>query len=329
MPLALPLAYLAVFVAAMIVVMVGAATLYRRSDHTQRVARRLRAMAPTESPADDKSTVLRRRSVGEFRNPTLARLNAAAQIWLEQADLAWTPSQFVTTVGTLVAVLCLASFAFMLTRDTMAPSTIVAMFGVAIGIPMVGAWALPTHRRASRQKRLEEQLPVALDIVNRAIRAGHPIISAVQLAAAELDNPIGGELRKIVDETAYGSDLREALGNFAKRTGSQDAHFFSVSVSIQAETGGSLAEILENLAAVIRARATLAKRVQALGSEGRASANILSVLPILVIGGITLSQPTFYSDKFSDPIFWPAVISVCTVYLIGQLMLYRITHFKY
>ena len=329
MPYALPLAYLAVFVAAMIVVLASATALYRRSDHTRRVARRLQALSPTEESTDDKPALLRRRSAGEFSSPTLARIYADAQTWLEQADLTWTPSQFFTTVGAGSAVLCLAAFAFILTREAISPTVMLGLFAAAISFPVVGAWAFISRRRAARQRRIEAQLPIALDIVNRAIRAGHPIIAAVQLAAAELDDPIGAELRKIVDETAYGSDFREALANFAKRTGSQDAHFFAVSVSIQAETGGSLAEILEGLASVMRARATLAKRVKALGSEGRASANILSALPVLLIGGITLSQPTFYTDKFSDPVFWPAVITVLVVYLIGQLMMYRITHFKY
>lgn len=329
MPYALPIAYLAVFVAAIIVVMTGATALYRRSDHTRRVARRLQALAPADAATDDKSALLRRRAPGEFRSPTLARLNAGAQTWLEQSDLPWTPSQFFTTIGAASALLCLASLAAMLARDTISPGAFLGVLAAASLLPPLAAWAFLSRRRAQRKRRIEEQLPIALDIVNRAIRAGHPIIAAVQLAASELDDPIGGELRKIVDETAYGSDFREALASFAKRTGSQDAHFFSVSVSIQAETGGSLAEILENLASVIRARATLAKRVKALGSEGRASANILSALPILLIGGITLSEPHFYTDKFSDPVFWPVVISVCVVYLVGQLMMHRITHFKY
>ena len=329
MPYALPLAYLAVFIAAIILVLVGATALYQRSDHTRRVARRLEALTPTDSPAEDTSSLLRRRAPGEFRSPMLARLNGYIQTWLEQADLAWTPSKFLTTIASVSAILCLASLAFVLARDTISPGVALATLAAAAVLPVLAAWAYLNRRRASRKKRIEEQLPIALDIVNRAIRAGHPIIAAVQLAADELDNPIGGELRKIVDETAYGSDFREALASFAKRTGSQDAHFFSVSVSIQAETGGSLAEILENLASVIRARATLAKRVKALGSEGRASANILSALPIMLIGGITLSEPHFYTDKFSDPVFWPAVISVCVVYLVGQLMMHRITHFKY
>src|SRR5262249_48936112 len=121
-------------------------------------------------------------------------------------------------------------------------------------------------------------------IVTRAIRAGHPVVSAVHLAANELSDPVGTEFGLIVDETTYGMEFRDALVSFARRTGSADAHFFAVSIGIQSETGGNLAEILEGLASVIRGRMTLAQRVKALSSEGRASAMILSGLPIFLVG---------------------------------------------
>jgi tight adherence protein B len=180
-----------------------------------------------------------------------------------------------------------------------------------------------------RLKKIEEQLPLALDIVNRAVRAGHPVISAVQLAADELGDPVGSEFGLIVDETTYGVEFRDALANFARRTGSPDAHFFAVSVSIQSETGGNLAEILEGLANVMRGRATLGKRVRSLASEGRASATLLSVLPIFMVGLQFLIHPKVYTSKFSDPIFWPVVGIAGILYLIGWFIIRRIINFKY
>jgi len=204
-------------------------------------------------------------------------------------------------------------------------ATLVA--SLAISVTMVWLWI--SRRRASRMRLLEEQMPLALDVVNRALRAGHPVISAVQLAGNEMGDPIGSEFGLIVDETTYGSEFREALTNFARRTDSQDAHFFAVSVGIQADTGGNLAEILEGLATVIRGRATLAKRVKALSSEGRASALLLSVLPILMISGLMLIHAEFYTSKFSDPIFWPTVGVIGVLYLIGWMMIHRIINFRY
>ncbi len=151
----------------------------------------------------------------------------------------------------------------------------------------------------------------------------------MQLASDELGDPIGSEFGLIVDETTYGLEFKEALANFARRTGSSDGHFFAVSVSIQSETGGNLAEILDGLAGVIRGRQTLAKRVKALASEGKASAWILSLLPLFLIGMMMLMAPTFYTSKFGDPLFWPVVIAVLVVYLIGQVMIKRITHIRY
>src|SRR5262249_53685452 len=162
-----------------------------------------------------------------------------------------------------------------------------------------------------------------------ALRAGHPVISAIQLSADEMSDPIGSEFGLIVDEATYGVNFDEALTNFARRTGSPDAHFFAVSVSIQAETGGNLAEILARLATVIRGRTTLAKRVRAVASEGRASALLLSVLPVGVVLVQLLIHAHVYTDKFSDPIFWPAVLITAAIYGIGWVMIYRIINFRY
>jgi tight adherence protein B len=166
-------------------------------------------------------------------------------------------------------------------------------------------------------------------VVNRALRAGHPVISAVQLAADEMADPIGSELGLVVDEATYGAEFKVALTNFARRAGSTDVHFFAVSVSIQSETGGNLAEILEGLASVIRGRVTLGKRVKALASEGKATVALLSALPVFLVGGLTLSQPDYYSSKFDDPIFWPTIVGVAVLYLIGLYAFNKIINFKY
>jgi tight adherence protein B len=96
---------------------------------------------------------------------------------------------------------------------------------------------LLSRKRAKRLKLLEEQMPLALDVINRALRAGHPVVSAIRLAADEMGDPIGSEFGLIVDETTYGFEFRDALVNFARRTGSPDAHFFAVSISVQAGNG--------------------------------------------------------------------------------------------
>lgn len=190
-------------------------------------------------------------------------------------------------------------------------------------------WTWLGRKRAKRLKVIEAQMPLALDVVNRALRAGHPVVAAVRLAGEEMGDPIGSEFGLIVDETTYGYEFRDALTNFARRTGSPDAHFFAVSIGVQSETGGNLTEILEGLATVIRSRVFLGKRVRALSSEGRASAILLSVLPALLVGFMLLTRPDYYFSKFSDPIFWPIATCVFVMYLGGLIMIRRIVNFKY
>jgi tight adherence protein B len=237
--------------------------------------------------------------------------------------------QFVSYVAMAGTGVWLLSLAILVVKGSSLVNGILTALVIAAVLAGVGAWVWLDGRRKKRLKKLEEQLPLALDIVIRAIRAGHPVISAVQLASEELGDPIGSEFGLIVDETTYGLEFKEALVSFARRTGSADAHFFAVSVGIQSETGGNLAEILEGLAAVIRGRQTLAKRVKALSSEGKASAVILSVLPLFLIGMMMLLAPTFYTSKFGDQLFWPVATAVLVVYLIGQVIIKKITTIRY
>ena len=205
----------------------------------------------------------------------------------------------------------------------------VATFG-GIGLVMLGAVVWLGIMRSRRMRRLEEQLPLALDVAKiRALRAGHPLIMSVKLAADEMQDPIGSEFGLIVDETNYGMEFRDALTNFAHRTGSEYAHFFAVCVSIQNETGGNLAEILDNLCSVIRNMQTLHLRVRALSAEGRMSAQILTALPVGLVSFLMLSQPKFYTSKFDDPLFWPGAAAIMGMFLIGQFMINRMVNFKY
>jgi tight adherence protein B len=253
-----------------------------------------------------------------------------AALYCRQTGLPWSPQQIAMAVGAAAALLwvCAVFLLSVLTGGFVLLNALVSLVG-AVGLALTGALVALSMLRTRRLKKIEEQLPLALDIVTRAIRAGHPLIAAVQLAAEEMGDPIGSEFGLIVDETTYGLEFRAALVNLARRTGSSHAHYFAVSVGIQSETGGNLAEILGNLATVIRNRQTLHLRVAALASEGKMSALILSIIPLLLIAFLMLTQPAFYTDKFSDPIFWPGVAGVSVVYLIGRLIIHRMVNFKY
>src|SRR3546814_6448534 len=143
----------------------------------------------------------------------------------------------------------------------------------------------------SSDLRMESQFPISLYIFVRGLRSGHPIPAALDLLTKEMDDPIGSEFGIVSDEIAFGLDLREALARMAERWGLPDMHMFVVSVSVQTETGGNLAEILENLSQVIRDRASMFMKVRALSSDGRMTAIILTALPILAFAGHLFTNP--------------------------------------
>ncbi|KRA59237.1 hypothetical protein ASD79_11100 [Caulobacter sp. Root655] len=299
-------------------------------EHGQRVNRRLTLMASGMAPDQVYQTLLRKTRASWIGRTPYGALHDRATLYCRQAGLSAGPLQVVGFTAAVAGGLWLAAMVFLRSSPISTPFPQVMMAAVgAAGLSGAVALMWITNRRASRLRRLEEQLPLALDVMVRALRAGHPVISAVNLVTQEMSDPIGSEFGLVMDETTYGGEFKDALASLARRTGSADVAFFSVSIAIQNETGGNLAEILAGLATVIRGRASLNKRIQALSSEGRMSALILSLLPILCVSAVSIFHPEFYTSKFSDPAFWPVVGGVVVLYLIGQLMIRRIVQFKY
>jgi len=326
----IPLIYLLAFVAVILLVQTAAGLIFAAGDRTQRVNRRLTMLDAGMSRDQVYTTLVRKPLSAGPRDQRLARLYEYFERYCRQAGLTVSPQRI------LFITLGLAGAIWMLGL-TLASSTSLLQFMFNGAVALIAALMLATmavwlwlrRQRNGRLKKIEEQLPVALDIISRALRAGHPVISAIHLAADELGDPLGTEFGLVVDETTYGIEFEDALVNLAERTGSGDAHFFAVSINIQSETGGNLAEILQGLSSVIRGRRTLAKRVKSLASEGRASAILISVLPALVVGIQLIIQPELYTSKFSDPIFWPTVAITAAIYASGWLIIHRIVNFKY
>ena len=325
------ISYVLAFVAVVLLTQTVAVLVFNVGDRRGRVNRRLELLEGGMSRDKVYETLVRRRSKGGLSDAAPAMYDRVL-LYFRQAGLAVSPSRFAVILG--VVTLVLVVFGVLLLSvihggEGAGPvNLLVAIFG-AIVLAFVGGALWLGWRRTSRLKKIEEQLPMALDITIRALRAGHPVIMAMKLAAEESSDPIGTEFGLIVDETNYGLEFREALVNFAHRTGSEYAHFFAVCVSIQTETGGNLAEVLNNLSSVIRSMQTLHLRVKALASEGKMSAQILTFLPVGLVGFLLITQPGFYTSKFDDPIFWPAVAVIVLMYLIGQFVINRMVNFKY
>lgn len=196
---------------------------------------------------------------------------------------------------------------------------------------LIGA-ALPLmflNFKATRtRKRMQEQFPVALDVFVRGLRAGHPIAAALDLLTVEMPDPIGSQFGIVVDEVTYGAELRDALQSMAERWGLDDMRMFVVSLSVQNETGGNLAEILENLSQVIRERASMMMKVRALSSEGRMTAIMLTGLPIFAFTVLFLANPGFYLDVADDPAFVPGFVGLIVLYIIGFVAMRRMVDLK-
>ena len=197
-------------------------------------------------------------------------------------------------------------------------------FLLGAGIPIL-VFQVKANRR---RKKMEDQFPVALDVFVRGLRAGHPIAAALDLLTVEMPDPIGSQFGIVVDEVTYGADLRDALSAMADRWDLEDMRMFVVSLSVQNETGGNLAEILENLSQVIRERASMMRKVRALSSEGRMTAVMLTALPILAFTLLFLGNPKFYLDVADDPAFLPGFVGLLILYAIGFFTIRRMVDLK-
>jgi len=183
-------------------------------------------------------------------------------------------------------------------------------------------------KRGRRHKVFSAQFPDAIDIIVRSLRAGHPVPIAISMVSRELPDPMGSEFGIASDEITYGADLETAMRNLYFRVGQDDLPLFVTAVAIQGSTGGNLSEILENLSAVIRQRFKMRRKIRALAAEGRASALILSSLPIAMFFIINITSPDFYSSVWHESIT-KVILGVAGCWMgIGNFIMYRLVNFR-
>jgi tight adherence protein B len=303
---------------------------WRRRAEVGAVNLRLR-MIREGGARDEVIARLRKNAPREFANlPQFLRTRLQGlQRMLMASAIPLAPTQIMMAMGVLFLVICVILLA--VARGGGVPLTfgvlqiIVAFaFAAAMGLPLLVINMIAARRR----KRIEEQFPVALDVFVRALRSGHPIASAIDLLTREMEDPIGSEFGLVSDEVAYGAELSEALADMAERWDLEDMRMFVVSLSVQSETGGNLAEILQNLSDVIRARASLYLKVRALSSEGRMTGWMLTALPVITFVGLFTTNPGFYLDVARDPIFVIGFPALLIVYLIGFVMIRKMVNLK-
>jgi tight adherence protein B len=198
------------------------------------------------------------------------------------------------------------------------------------GALLVGAlpWWRLSRRRDKRIRLFEKQIPEALDLMGRAMRAGHAFPTAVQMVGDEMADPIGHEFRTLFDETNYGVPQQVALLRLSDRVPVADLAYFVVAVTIQRDSGGNLAELLDNIAGIVRARLKLLGEVRTLSAEGRLSAMILIGLPFATGAMINVVAPQFMSVLWTDPAGIQLVGGALFIMAFGVLWMRKIIRIR-
>ena len=245
------------------------------------------------------------------RVPTIADL----QIMMQQAAVSMTTGSFLTlTLGLSVG---LGLVVLMLFRSWFA----------AILFAALGAWLPYLWLKRKRNRRMyafEEGLPDAIDLLGRAIRAGHPLSSGLKMVADETQEPIAGEFQRTFEEHRFGVPFDDAIQDLADRVDIVDVRILVTAILIQREVGGNLAEVLDNLASVIRARFTIRRQLRVYTAQGRMSGYVLAALPIIVGGIIYLLNPEYGALMFTHPLGRFFLGLAATMQIIGYLWIRKI-----
>jgi tight adherence protein B len=239
----------------------------------------------------------------------------------QKGAIAFSPKQLIMIMAGL------AVFAFVgLTVGTETEPPVRIAFSILIGIGGVYFWV--NSKAKKRIGMIEEQLPDAVELMVRSLRVGHPFVSAIQIVSKEVPDPLATEFGIIADEAAYGKDVAEALNEMAERLDMQDLRFLAVAVGIQQQSGGNLAEILDGLAKVIRARFRLFRRVTAITAEAKWSGKFLSGFPLACLAVIQVTAPDYYDNVLDHPWFIPACFFVGILLTLNLIVMRWLTNIK-
>jgi len=323
MDIGLSLFVLVTFVAIVLLVE-GAYLLWNdyKGPEVQRLEKRLRSLSAGRH-GTEAGSLLKQRSMSD--TPWIERLLLAfprmssLDRLLTQAGSEMTVSRFL-----LVSMLAGAA-AFLLLLVLRTPT----FFAVAVGLIVTAVPLLFVLRARSRRlHKFDEQLPDALDLLSRALRAGHAFPSAMQMVATEATDPIGSEFQITFEEINYGVSVGDAMLNMATRVPSIDLRYFVISVLLQRETGGNLSELLDNLSTLIRERFKLLGRIRVLAAEGKLSAYILIALPFVTALMIFLVNPEFMSVLWTDPAGLNFIFAALLAMVLGAFWMWRIVKIR-
>ena len=291
---------------------------YNNASYRKNINRRLKVM---DSKTDRESVLVQLRrergltSGGEYRLP-LINLN---QLLLQSGlTIGLGRLALFVVIGVVAVFMAVLTF-----KGNMMYALLAALF-CGFVLPLFVLKIL----RGRRQKKFSAQFPDGLDIIVRSLRAGHPVPIAITMVGREMTDPIGSEFGIVSDELTYGSDLETAMRNLYFRVGTDDLPLFVTAVAIQRSTGGNLGEILENLSSVIRQRFKMRRKIRALAAEGRASALILSSLPLGMFAVIQFLVPNFYGTVWDQDMTKIGLALAGCWMGVGNFIMYRMVNFR-
>lgn len=243
------------------------------------------------------------------------------QPFLEQANLKIRAGN-ILVLGILSAV-GMAVIGYIL-AGSLPPNQ--ALLFAAVGLVIGGfvPYSYASYRRNKRFQKFEELFPEAIDTLARAVRAGHAFTTALELIANELSEPVASEFRKLFEEQKFGLPVRDALMNLAERMPLVDVKFFVTAVMLQRETGGNLAEILDNLSYVIRERFKIMRQVRVYTAQGRLTMLLLMGLPPVIVVTMLATSPAFIHPLFADPIGHVLVVAGIVLQTLGYFVIRKI-----
>ncbi len=238
---------------------------------------------------------------------------------LEQAGMDWSPETFL-----LISLGCAAAFFVpaLILADPLAAAVLAA---VALFIP----WLYVSRKRAKRAAAFEAAFPEALDLLTRALKAGQAFAAGLQVLSEEAEEPVRSEFRQVHEEVRFGFPVNESLEALADRVDLVDVRLFVTAILIQRESGGNLAEKLENLSEVIRARFKFRRQVRVHSAHGRMTGTIIGLLPVVVAVGLYLLNPEYMGPMFTEPLGRWMLLGAFVSMMIGFLMIRRITQVQY
>ncbi|RGP38994.1 type II secretion system F family protein [Pseudotabrizicola alkalilacus] len=317
---AAPLIYILIFVAVVVLVEGLYLTVFGKSiSMDSRVSRRLALMQKN----GNREQVLEqlRKEMSQHMSSRGIPLYSLLADKAQKANIAFSPKQLIGIMA-LVSVFAFVGLTIGTAVDTPVRIAIAAIMGVG------GVYFWVNKKAKKRVSMMEEQLAEAVELMVRSLRVGHPFASAIGIVAKEVPDPLGTEFGLIADEAAYGRNVADSLKSFAERMDNQDLRFLAVAVAIQQQSGGNLAEILEGLGKVVRARYKLFRRVKAITAEAKWSGMFLSAFPLVALVGINIVDPNYYEEVKDSTAFVPAGIFVAVMLTFNIIYMKIMTTIK-